>query len=663
MFSATLSIGIPQGAYPERREPRSNTLDQLATRAANPFTRWLRARRCGKAQFVEDVAARAASVAQLSDEGIRESAEAARRRLARESLNDAIAAEVFALVREAAGRSIGQRHYDVQLRGGLVLLNGMVAEMETGEGKTLTATLPACAAALAGIPVHIITVNDYLAQRDAEWMGPIYRALGLSVGVVIHGMDAEARRAAYRADVTYCTNKEIAFDYLRDRIVLGREAERVQLQVERLYRQRSRLDQLLLRGLYYGIVDEADSVLIDEAKTPLIISGAKGDASERQVYQEALALAGRMIVGRDFAIEGRERAIRILPSGLQRLADAAVSLGGVWRRRQWREELVRQALAAQHLYLRDKHYLVKDAKVQIVDEYTGRVMPDRSWEHGLHQLIETKEGCPLTQRIEPLARISYQRFFRRYLRLAGMTGTAREVMRELWSVYRLATVRIPTNRPIRRSPRPASIYATQAQKWDAVVWRIGEIHESSRPVLVGTRSVAASEHLSALLNGRGLAHQVLNARQDREEAEIVARAGARGCITVATNMAGRGTDIRLPRSVAESGGLHVIATELHEARRIDRQLFGRCGRQGDPGSFEAIISLEDELLQVYLGGLAKAFCAWSNTANPGWSAWARKVVVRGAQRAAERLHLRMRRDLLKADEQTDKALAFSGRWE
>jgi preprotein translocase subunit SecA len=484
------------------------------------------------------------------------------------------------------------------------------------------------------------------------------------VATIVHGMDADARRQAYAADITYCTNKEIAFDYLKDRIVLGREANQLQLQVERLYEERPRMRQLLLRGLHYAIVDEADSVLIDEAKTPLIISGAgSAETSEQETYQSALTLAKELEHNRDFVIEGRERVIRLLPAGLDRLAERAKALGGVWVRRQWREELARQALSASHLFLKDKQYLVKDGKVQIIDEYTGRVMPDRSWEHGLHQMVEAKEGCVVTQRIDPLARISYQRFFRRYLRLAGMTGTAHEVAGELWSVYRLATVTVPTNRPLQRRGLPTRVYHSGDDKWRAIVGSIQEQQNGGRPVLIGTRSVAASEHLSRLLNTRGLDHQVLNARQDRQEAEIIARAGEQCRITVATNMAGRGTDIRLPQSSRNLGGLHVIATELHEARRIDRQLFGRCGRQGDPGSYQAIISLEDELVRIYAHRWWQKLSALLPGLGDGANDWARAVTLAWAQRAAERLHYRMRRQLLKMDEQRDAALAFSGRSE
>ena len=647
-----------QVAYPERIEPRLSWLDRAGSRMAGPFLRWRKLHRSVRIPFVKEVASYTSWASGLDGRQIRTAAADLGLQLRQQGFVDSLVTRCFALTREVAGRTIGQRHFDVQMVGGRVLLHGLIAEMETGEGKTLTATLPAVTAALAGVPVHIITVNDYLAKRDAEWMGPIYEALGLSVGVIIHGLDPDARRQAYRSDVTYCTNKEIAFDYLKDRIILGREAGRVQLEVERVYQDRPRIKQLLLRGLYFGIVDEADSVLVDEARTPLIISGANtGDSVERETYRMALRIASQLVEGRDFAIEGPARTIRILPEGQKVLEREGETLGGVFRRPHWREDLVRQGLSALHLFIAEKQYLVADGKVQIIDEYTGRVMPDRSWEHGLHQMIEVKEGLAITRRVDPLAKISYQRFFRRYLWLAGMTGTAREVAGELWSVYGLATNRIPTNRPSKRVRWTNQIHATEDQKWDAVLSRIVEMHNLGRPVLVGTRSVKASEHLSRLLTRRELPHQLLNARQDKDEALIVARAGERGRITIATNMAGRGTDIKLEEGVAELGGLHVIATELHEARRIDRQLFGRCGRQGNPGTCEAIVSRQDELAKVYSSRVWKTLGrAVSRSAQSA-------IDLRMAQRAAERLHLRMRRDLLRADEQLESALAFSGRSE
>jgi preprotein translocase subunit SecA len=643
--SVALPVPTTRGVYPERVDARPGWLDRAAARvsgaAARARARWRRWER-----IVEDVSALEHADRALSDAELRAAASALRPGLRRSGFRRDLVAQAFALAREAAARTIGLRHFDVQLIGGWVLLGGMVAEMETGEGKTLVATLPATTAALAGLPVHIVTVNDYLASRDAEWMRAAYEALGLTVGVIVHGLSPAERRAAYACDVTYCTNKEVAFDYLRDRIVLGHRPRRVELLLDRLANDVSRAGRLVHRGLHYAIVDEADSVLVDEARTPLIISGTSSDHLERQVYEQALGLAAQLVVGRDFVLEQRERGVRFTRAGEARLETFGRSLDGLWCGRQRREDLVRQALTAVHLVVRDKHYLVRDGKVLIVDEYTGRVMEGRSWEHGLHQVIEAKEGVPTTGRNDPLARITYQRFFRRYLRLAGMTGTARELAGELWSVYGLTVVRVPTNRPVIRRSLGTRAFPAAPAKWDAVVRRVREVHAEGRPVLVGTRSVAASEHLSALLARAGLAHQVLNARQDAGEAEVVAHAGERSRITVATNMAGRGTDIRLGPGVAELGGLHVIATELHEARRIDRQLFGRCGRQGDRGTYEAILSLEDELLVVHGSGLGRRLGGVR--------------AVRRAQRAAERLHARTRRDLLKLEEQMDSALAFSG---
>jgi preprotein translocase subunit SecA len=656
-------INVARGAYAERVHPRLEWLDRVGARLTGPAVRWVRGWRIRGERFLDLVTAHGRAVAGLDECAIREAADALRGDLRREGFRGDPVARAFALVREAAARTIGQRPFDVQVIGGRILLGGMVAEMETGEGKTLAATLPASTAALAGIPVHIITVNDYLAARDAEWMGPICRALGLTVGVITHGMSPEARRAAYACDVTYCTNKEVVFDYLKDRILLGQRPSRVQLQLERLDGAHARVRQLLLRGLYFAIVDEADSVLVDEARTPLIISGSGGEEMEHRVYQTALEFAEGLEAGRDFLIDGHERAVRLTPLGQAHVAERTRSLVGVWTGRLRREELVQQALTARHLFHRDQHYLVQDGKVQIIDEYTGRLMPDRSWEHGLHQLLEVKEQCPLSRPTDPLARISYQRFFRRYHHLAGMTGTAREVAGELWAVYRLPVVSVPTNRPLIRRGSGNRVYPTAVAKWDAIVARIAHLHHHRRPVLVGTRSVAASEHLSRILTSAGLPHQVLNARQDREEAETIAGAGEPERITVATNMAGRGTDIRLSPGVAELGGLHVLATERHDARRIDRQLFGRGGRQGDPGSFEAIVSLEDELIEVHGGGVWKWLA--HAIARPGRPvlAWLGALAFRRAQRAAERLHSRMRRDLLKLDEHLESALAFSGRTE
>jgi preprotein translocase subunit SecA len=647
MSSASTLLPPIASAYAERAAERPSWIDRAVHHARGMLLR--HARRTPQwGRLVAEIAEASRALDGVADAVLRRSAFELGERLRREGFQQELVTRVFALVREAADRTVGQRHYDVQMIGGAILLDGAVAEMETGEGKTLTATLAASAAALAGWPVHIITVNDYLAKRDAEWMGPIYRTLGLSVGLVVHGLAPEERRAAYACDVTYVTNKEIAFDYLRDRIILRGHPTRLQLQIERLGGSDARVRRLLLRGLVYAIVDEADSVLVDEARTPLIISGAGDDAPERKLYDTALEIGSALIPHQDFTMRDPDRVIALTNAGRDRVGELATPHGGLWTGRHRREELVRQALTALHLMERDKHYLVRDNRVQIIDEFTGRIMADRAWEQGLHQLVEVKEHCALTNRREPLARISYQRFFRRYLRLAGMTGTAAEVAGELWSVYRLPVIHVPTNRPLHRQGLMPTIYPTQDEKWAAIVRRIADVHTQGRPILVGTRSVGASEHLSLLLNRAHLPHVVLNARQDLDEAEIVAKAGERGRITVATNMAGRGTDILLAEGVADLGGLHVIATEYHEAGRIDRQLFGRCGRQGDPGTHEAFASLEDEIVR---------HARWANPLGPV------PLRLRLAQRTAERLHSRVRRDLLRYDEHMETALAFSGRGE
>ncbi|MBH0209673.1 MAG: preprotein translocase subunit SecA, partial [Nitrospira sp.] len=566
----------------------------------------------------------------------------------------------FALVREVAHRTLSQRHHDVQIFGGWVMLNGCIAEMATGEGKTLTATLAAATAAMAGVPVHVITVNDYLTARDAREMKPIYEMLGLSVGAVTNELDPVGKQGAYSCDVTYCCNKELAFDYLRDRLAVGRQSNRIQLQLERLYGDATKLRRLVLRGLCFGIVDEADSVLVDEARVPLIISGSAGQVPERQIYETALTLARGLVQGQDFLLDGGDRNIRLTPQGQATLAKRAQELKGIWSGPRRRAELVRQALTGLHLFHRDVHYLVRDNKVQIIDEYTGRIMGDRSWEHGLHQMIELKENCPLTPMNAPLARMTYQRFFRRYLWLSGMTGTGQEVAGELWRVYRLATVTIPTHRPPRRRWMGERLFATAEQKWDAVVDRIGELRRKGRPVLVGTRSVAASEVLSRHLTGAQIDHVVLNARQDQQEASVVAAAGERGRVTVATNMAGRGTDIKLPRAVAKAGGLHVLATERYDAKRIDRQLYGRTGRQGEPGSYETVTSLEDELLMASHGTVVRWLARLLLTSGKPLEGWLAAVLVRRTQLSAERLHARVRRELLQHEDQLESTLAFSG---
>jgi preprotein translocase subunit SecA len=657
MSSLTLYSTNP---YPEREEVRERWYDRLDVWLSTQVIPWVKTGEAYHREMVARINLAGEALPGIDDREILETARKLGKELRKNGFADDLVVEAFALIREAAAQKTGLRPFDVQLIGGLVLLHGMLAEMETGEGKTLTATLPACTAALAGIPVHIVTVNDYLAERDAQWMGPLYQALGMTVGVIKQGMDPAQRQAAYRCDVTYCTNKEVAFDYLKDRIVMWDRPSTMRLQLERLYGEGSRAGRLLMRGLHFAIVDEADSILIDEARTPLIISSSPKGTPEQEIYQQALDLAKSFERGVDFEIFESHRAVDLKESGRKQVEMHEWPGIRSWTNHQQRVEVVRQALSALHLFILDKQYLIRDGKVQIIDEYTGRVMPDRSWEMGLHQLIEIKENCEPTSRKETQARISYQRFFRRYCRLAGMTGTAREVSRELWRIYRLRVVSIPTNRPLQRSYLPDRIFPTADDKWDTVVGDVLQKNREGRPVLVGTRSVGASEHLSALLATAGVAHRVLNARQDKEEADIVAQAGQPGQVTVATNMAGRGTDIRLDAGIADIGGLHVIATERHESGRIDRQLFGRTARQGDPGTCQAFVSIQDELITMYVKPVIRRLCSAFMKTPLGLQPGSRFLFWL-AQLGAERQHSRTRRNLLKMDKQTEDALAFSGK--
>ena len=622
------------------------------------FHRWRSGSR-GLRHIIPMIEREGTIIGNLSDDELRSYVTELRQQLRRCGLREELVARSFATVREAASRTLGLRHYETQFFCGWALLKGVVAEMATGEGKSLAATLPACTAAFAGMHVHVVTVNDYLVARDAAVMEPLYRFLGLTCGQIVQGMDPRARQAAYGCNITYCNNKELVFDYLKDRILLGSNGAKTRLQMEKMCSDTARTDRLLLRGLQFAIVDEADSVLIDEARTPLIISGERDRGRDQEMYRQALDLAGQLVQDVDFVMGDALQETRLTDRGKARVAGISESLQGVWLSLKSREELVIMALLAQHRFIKDHHYLVTEGKVQIIDEYTGRLMPDRSWEGGLHQMIETKEECSLSKHRETVARITYQRFFRRYLMLSGMTGTAAEVACEFWSVYGLRMVKIPTHRPSCRKYFTEQVMATQAEKWAKIIEHVVRIHSQGRPVLIGTKSVKASERLSDLLTVAGFPHQVLNARQDRNEAEIISRAGSWGQITIATNMAGRGTDIKLSPGVAEKGGLHVILTERHDARRIDRQLFGRCARQGDPGSCIAIVSLEDDLFIQYLERLPRlGRKSIAECCKPMG-----QMSLNIAQRAAERVHARIRRTVLETDKRLDKLLAFTGRVE
>jgi preprotein translocase subunit SecA len=664
MFSSSPAIGalkpgLVAGHYPERKEDKKGIIDHAFNRlegriALLSFDRY---KDFKKFCLQTDQAGKAVSL--LSDQDLQKQGTQLQRQFSRYGLNQKNSIEAFALIREFSSRILGMRHYDVQIMGGWTILQGQLAEMETGEGKTLAATLAAATAALAGIPVHVLTVNDYLVKRDAELMAPLYKALGLTVGYATQEMTAEQRKSAYACNITYATNKVVAFDYLRDRLLLN-DSNHLRLQLEPAYRKESNYSQLLLRGLCFAIVDEADSLLIDEARTPLILTQTVQTTERQSQYLTALNVAKTMRQEIDFYLDTNQRLVQISLTGQKKIAEIQQTKNQ--REHRHNEELIRQALHALHLLQKDREYLIQDDKVHIIDANTGRTMPDRSWEHGLHQLVEAKENCSLTENREQLGRITYQRFFRRYLRLGGMTGTAREVGHEIWKVYSLKTRRIPLNRPSKRKQLTPETYVTCKEKWNAVIKEIEHVHLQGRPILVGTGSVADSETISNLLQIRGLKHRVLNARQDKEEADIIAQAAQLGQITVATNMAGRGTDIVLAPEVKETDGLHIIVTCLNDSARIDRQLFGRCARQGDPGSYRLVLSLEDDLMMknastTIISKVSKQLKPQQKSHQAGLK------LMRRYQRKTEQNHYQARRNLLQMDLHLKRSLTFSGEME
>jgi len=575
---------------------------------------------------VAEINALEPQVKALSDEQLRAKTDEFRAELAAGKPLDDLLVPAFAVVREAARRALGMRHYDVQLVGGMVLHQGKIAEMRTGEGKTLVATLPVYLNALSGKGVHVVTVNDYLARRDAEWMGQVYRFLGLSVGVIQHGISDEERRQAYQADITYAQNNELGFDYLRDNMKFD-------------------LSAMVQRGHHFAIVDEVDSILVDEARTPLIISGPSEESVDKYYAidriipklergEEITEKDGAKFTTGDFVVDEKAHSVALTDEGVAKV-EKLLAIQNLYDVENM--DLlhgVQQGLRAHHLYQRDVEYLIKDGQVVIVDEFTGRMMPGRRWSDGLHQAVEAKEGVKIERENQTLATVTFQNFFRMYGKIAGMTGTAATEAAEFEHIYKLDVVVVPTNRPMIRDDRPDLIFRTAKEKWDAVVEEIEDAHRRGQPTLVGTLSIEKSEMLSSMLKRKGVPHVVLNAKYHEREAAIVAQAGRKGAVTIATNMAGRGTDILLggnPEGLARAeaspdaepeayqaaieryrgicakereeviaaGGLHIVGTERHESRRIDNQLRGRAGRQGDPGSSRFFLSLEDDLMRIF----------------------------------------------------------------
>ena len=607
------------------------------------------------AVLVERVNALEPAFERCTDDELKEKAHDLRLRARQGDSLNSLLVETFALVREAAKRAIGQRQFDVQIVGGIAIHNRCIAELETGEGKTLVATMPATLNALSGKGVHVVTVNDYLARRDAEWMGPIYQMLGLTVGCIQTGQSDSARRAAYACDITYGTAKELGFDFLRDelkRLRLGGDAHRKTF--EQVYLGRGghvEAEMPVQRTHNYAIVDEADSILIDEARTPLII-GANNQPTQEEAaaYYGADQLAATLVRVKDYKYDPLERKAELTAAGRRKVQAVAAHSAFVTLTVDGLYEYVERALRGQIAYLRDRDYVVVDGEVIIVDEFTGRMMPGRQWQDGLHQAIQAKEKLEITLETITAARVTVQDFFKRYKKLAGMTGTASSDARELRRIYKVGVFRVPTNRPCRRVWLPDRVFSTEDEKFRAVADQIIEWNRKGVPVLVGTRSIEKSERLSTLLAAAGIEHQILNAKNHEIEAQIVAQAGQAARVTVATNMAGRGTDIKLGEGVAALGGLHVIGTERHEARRIDRQLAGRCARQGDPGLARFFVSMDDEIIEAFGEKPAARLRKRYKGRGELTSLRMRRLFV-AAQRRKERQHFKDRKLLMHYEKQ------------
>ncbi|MGE0533690.1 MAG: preprotein translocase subunit SecA [Pirellulales bacterium] len=602
------------------------------------------------------IAAYEPELGQQTDAELRKRSLSLRYRAKSQEPLDRLLCEAFALVREAGRRSLNMRHFDVQMLGGIALCNASIAEMQTGEGKTLTATLPLYLNALIGRGAHLATVNDYLARRDADWMRPIFEVLGMSVGVIESQMTQDQRRAAYACDVTYGTAKEFGFDFLRDRLLeRSRREGDVDLFGRMLGQTKAQGEQPVQRGHYFCLVDEADSILIDEARTPLIISAVPTERERIavQCFQWAARVAQEFVEDEDYEYDHIKRTVELTFAGRHKTRvlpkpDALDSVGMYHI-----YEYVERAIKVNKSFTLDRQYVIRNDEIVIVDEFTGRLSEGRKWRDGIHQAVEAKEGVTVTVDAGQAARVTVQDFFHRYDRLAGMTGTAATSSRELKKIYKLLVVPIPTNRPAIRQRLPDRIFGTSEGRWRAVVDEVLEQHATGRPVLIGTRSIDKSQIISDLLTALGVEHRVLNAHQVAAEAEIVARAGEVGRVTVSTNMAGRGTDIKLGAGVHELGGLHVICTEMHDSARIDRQLIGRCGRQGDPGTFRQYLSLDDDILLAGLGAkTARRLSTRGQSQDEVTSVSA--SLFRKAQLKIERRHYRDRRVLMYYEKERKK---------
>ena len=643
--------GLLYGMYPERKETKTLANNHAFAAGQVFFDHTIFSKAPKAKKFVSRVRMQEPSIKQLSANEFSQKLNQLQAALKRHGFTDKLTVDAFAMINQVYIDVLGIKLFDTQIFAAHQILNNRLTEMATGEGKTLAVALATATAALANIPVHVITANDYLARRDADSLKDFYAVLGLTVDAAVHGQDLSRRRAAYNCDVTYCTAKELVFDYLRDGVKRGQSKARWSTG----FSADTPLEPLLLRGLCMAILDEADSILIDEARVPLVLSRALDNVQENDYYNQSLNLAKQLQVSQDFNLNAESMSVSLTALGREKIETKASALATIWHNQLHREDVICQALAALYLYQLDKHYLVHEDQVHIIDETTGRIAEGRAWSRGLHQLIELKESCKPSPALETISQITYQRFFPRYLRLGGISGTLSESRAELFSTYDLRVSSIPLRLPSKRSMLPTQLFKTNDTLRSALLDRITTLQRQGRPVLIGTESVIESDLLSQKLSQSGVVHVVLNAKNDQNEADLIAKAGQSGAVTVTTNMAGRGTDIKLAQNINMLGGLHIISCQVNNSRRIDRQLAGRCARQDDFGSVETWVSLQNPLLTKNIPLWLRSFLGKHTQILPSILI---KMLITFTQKAEEKHHALLRKRLLSADEAFEQNLAF-----
>jgi len=662
-MSDTISFRKSTSIYPEQRGKLPTKIEDIWQNHVLFYQSLFPLNRTAMSRVVQDINAHKHRLAGIDDREINQEIQSLRTNMRSRDISFANVCQAFALIREKASRNLDLHHHDVQLQGGWALLHGNVVEMKAGEGKTLTATLPACTLAMSGIPTHVITASQYLADRDYMAMKPLYESMGISVALLKHGMLSAERRHAYLCDVVYCSARELVFDYLKDHLIAPQRSGRISRAVQRLYGGFGNSENHYLRGLHFAIIDDADTVLIDQALTPVAISGEKNNIFDEPVYRQALRSARQLELDSDFMIGNDGYEINFTDQGKDRCAELSLEAGGFWNVRRIREMLLLQALTALNCLSKDVHYSVQNHKVAPLGRVTEAITLHRMWSSGLQQMVECKEGCPITSPKDTLARITFQRFFRRYYHLAGITGTANEARRQFWSIYRLKVAVVPPSRPDKCRRLTESCLTTSAEKLERLVSETGSIHRSGRPVLIGSVSADATERISAKLTQSNLPHTIVNGTKAEPDAASMSNIGNSGQITITTSFSGPGIDLSLASSIVTEGGLHIIASEKNIYGRLDRQLIGNCGKQGEPGSYSFFFSLEDGLFQKISIPLLRSLLSFTLNRYPSLGHYLVMKTSKFIQRQLASQHYRRCRTMLRHEDSLDRQLAFSGEGE